>query len=63
MFIKEIVKILFIISYLKKIILNWMQSRIKNYFNNKKNEWESKTFQIFFKFKNFKIIINQIFKF
>ena len=43
MFDKEINKMLFIISYLKKIILNWMQFKIEDYLNNEKKNWEMKT--------------------
>ena len=38
MFEKKVNKMLFIISYLKKIILNWIQFEIENYLNNEKNE-------------------------
>ena len=36
MFKKKVNKMLFIISYLKKIILNWIQFRIEDYLNNEK---------------------------
>ena len=38
MFMKEVFKVLFIISYLKEVIFNWMQFRVENYFDNEKND-------------------------
>ena len=44
MFVKKVIKILFIISYLKEMIFYWVQFRMKDYLNNEKKKWEIKTF-------------------
>ena len=42
-FEREANKMLFVILYLKEIILNWVQFKIEDYLNNKKLDWETKT--------------------
>ena len=61
-FSSETFKMLFATSYLEKTILDWMQSRMKDYLRNSKSKREIETFQIFHNFINMTIVIKKAFE-
>ena len=61
-FSSEIFKMLFTTSYLKEATLDWVQSRVKDYFKNSKSKRKIETFQIFYNFINITIVIKEAFE-
>ena len=61
-FSSEVFKMLFATLYLKEAILDWMQSRVKDYLRISKSKKEIETFQIFHNFINMTIAIKKAFE-
>ena len=61
-FSSETFKMLFATSYLEEAILDWMQSRMKDYLKNSKSKREIETSQIFHNFINMTIAIKKAFE-
>ena len=51
-FLNEAFKVMFVIIYLKKAILDWIQSRVNDYLNNFEQDQEEETQQLFFHVRN-----------
>ena len=61
-FSSETFKMLFATSYLEETTLDWVQSRVKDYFRNSKSKREIETSQIFHNFINMTIAIKKAFE-
>ena len=61
-FFSEAFKILFTTFYLEKTVLDWVQSRVKDYLINSKSKRKNETSQIFYNFNNMIVVIKEAFE-